>query len=716
MRSVAIIAFGALLLPGWLGAQRPAGLPAEAAPSQADAPGEPATGAEGAEEQASRPALSQAETIYVRATAEDIAVDASIATKLPAPLERTPFSVGVVTAGVIEEQDARTLSEAVLNVSGISVQPQTGVHDLVLFRGLDTLNSGLVLVDGAPEPEASYYQLYNVQRVEVLKGPAGFLYGANPLGGAINLVRTYADRPWLHQHRASAGSFGTLRYEVGLNTRGHERGAAFRFNGLFAESDGYRDRQESEVIGINPTATWWLGEESSLRLNAEWLGSDSTPDAGLPLVDGEVLDVPRRRSYGSPLDFSEQEILRLRADWDGALGGSWRLRDKLYLNRLDWQTAGTLPFGVAPLPPAFAPAVLRALTGLDDEQDFLGNQLEATRSGDRHTLLLGFELQEKSDTFAIHNALLQPIDVANPVEPGGVPFPLPQFDELGDAEIRLTSPYVVERLTLGDRVEVFLGARLDVLDFEDPTKGRDLEEEELSPSLGVLWAAGPVSLYGNYAEGFSPPSTRTVGDLEPEEAQQVEVGLKFQLAKGKVSGSAAVYDLTRDNLAIFDATGFTAQIGSQESQGFELDVVATPAEGWRIQGAYGYTDAVLERFNQRVDLFPTGFVLLDWSGNRPAFAPEHVVNVWLNRQLRSGFSFGVGGRYVAEQFLAEANDIAIDSSTVFDAMASYAFRRVRLSVHAKNLADEDYLRRGFGTSSVIPADGRSYTVGVEFRP
>jgi outer membrane receptor protein involved in Fe transport len=135
-----------------------------------------------------------------------------------------------------------------------------------------------------------------------------------------------------------------------------------------------------------------------------------------------------------------------------------------------------------------------------------------------------------------------------------------------------------------------------------------------------------------------------------------------------------------------------------------------------VQAAYGYTDAVLDRFNERVDLFPSGFELIDRSGNRPAFAPEHVINLWLHRQLRSGLGFGVGGRYVADQFIAEANQFAIDSSTVFDAMASYAFRRVRLSLNAKNLTEEEYLRRGFGTASVIPGDGRSYTLGVEFRP
>ena len=707
MRLAGTIVVAATLLSGWLGAQPPARPPAEDEAPQSEA---------ASDQQAPSPALTQEETIYVQATADDIAVDASVATKLPVPLERTPFSVGVVTSGVIEEQDARTLGEAVLNVSGVSVQPQTGVHDIVLFRGLDTLNSGLVLVDGAPEPEASYYQLYNVRRVEVLKGPAGFLYGANPLGGAINLVRSHADRPWVHRHRAALGSFDTLRYEVDVNTRGSERGAAFRFNGLYTESEGYRDRQASDVVALNPTVTWWLGEESTLRLNGEWLGSDSTPDSGLPVVDGEALDVPRRRSYGSPLDFSEQDILRLRADWEGPVGGGWRLREKLYLNRLDWQTAGTLSFGVVPLPPTFAPAVLRALTSLDDEQDFLGNQLEATRSGDRHTLLLGLELQDKDDEFTIAPALLAPIDVANPVELPVPPIPLPDFAEVGDASIRLASPYLLERFTIGTRLELFLGARLDVLDFEDPTKNRDLEDERLSPSLGVLYAAGPVSLYGSYSEGFSPPSTRTVGDLEPEEASQVELGVKFQLADGRVTGSAAVYDLERDNLAIFDDSGFTAQIGSQEAQGFEVDLVASPIEGLRVQAAYGYTDSELVRFNERVDLFPAGFVLLDRSGNRPAFAPEHVLNVWVNRQLRSGLGFGVGGRYVAEQFIAEANEVAIDSSTVFDAMASYAFRRVRLSVHAKNFTDEEYYRRGFGTSSVIPADGRSYTLGVEIRP
>ena len=118
----------------------------------------------------------------------------AIATKMLLPLRKTPLSVGIVPQALIETQDGATLSDALANVSGVGVHTNFGVHDLFYLRGFDSLANGLVLSDGVSEPEATFYQLYNVYRVEALKGPGAFLYGGNPLSGTINLVRKRPDR------------------------------------------------------------------------------------------------------------------------------------------------------------------------------------------------------------------------------------------------------------------------------------------------------------------------------------------------------------------------------------------------------------------------------------------------------------------------------------------------------------------------------------------
>ena len=136
----------------------------------------------------------------------------AIATKMPLPLRKTPLSVGIVPQALIETQDGATLSDALANVSGVGVHTNFGVHDLFYLRGFDSLANGLVLSDGAPEPEATFYQLYNVDRVEALKGPGAFLYGGNPLSGTINLVRKRPDPASdFARVNASLGSFSTYR-------------------------------------------------------------------------------------------------------------------------------------------------------------------------------------------------------------------------------------------------------------------------------------------------------------------------------------------------------------------------------------------------------------------------------------------------------------------------------------------------------------------------
>ena len=178
--------------------------------------------------------------------------------------------------------------------------------------------------------------------------------------------------------------------------------------------------------------------------------------------------------------------------------------------------------------------------------------------------------------------------------------------------------------------------------------------------------------------------------------------MKLSFLQGKGYASAAVYELERENVAIPDSTGLTRQSGSQRSRGFELELSAEPRAGFAVRAAYAFTSAELTAFSEIVQL-GQGFVVLDRSGNAPAFAPRHIASLWGTARLGHGFSLGAGLRYVSEQFIAADNRNAIDGYAVADAAVFYARGRSRVAVHLRNLTSTEYATRGFGSDSAIPA-------------
>lgn len=673
------------------------------------------------------PVAAYEDVLFVEEALPYVPDSNTIATKLPLPLQRTPASVGVVSEPLFEEQGALVLGDALRNVSGLNVQTQTGVADFFVVRGFDSVSSGLVLTDGANEPEISFYQLYNIERVEVLKGPGAFLYGGSPIAGTVNMVRKQPEPGNFLDLGVTGGSFGTYGGHLDANVTSGGR-LDFRVNGLWQDSEGYRDDKPSEVRAVNPAFTWRPGADSSLNINAELVDVSFSPDAGLPIVQDfsllrgpRIADVDRTTSYQSPYDVSDQQIRRVQADYQAAINDRLVVRNKAYYRRLDWDSNGTIFNGVFPSP--FGEVVSRSLILLDDRQEFVGDQLEVLWSAQtgsvRHELLAGVEVGRFADRFTLDIGILPVIGLQNPAETAvGPVVTIPGFSTAADAESVVIAPYLIDQIALSDRFQVVLGARFDAIDYEDPVTSTERDDSQLSPMLGLVYSPVPTfSLYANAARSFAPPSTRVVGEREPEESLQTEVGAKTELWDGKLQATLALYELERENMAIPDATGFTQQIGSQRSRGLELELAAEPLPRLRTLFSYAYTDAELTRFSElvMVGFNPPTFGVVDRSGNAPAFAPEHIANLWVSRRFGNGFGVGVGGRYLSEQMIAEDNAFELDASTTFDAALFYDVRDWRLNLNFKNLTDEEYFTRGFGSTSVIPAEGFAVYGGVEYR-
>lgn len=669
----------------------------------------------------------------------------TISTRLAIPFLWTPFHLGTVNGPVLKDQDARVLGDALRNVSGVNPQTQSGVGDYFLLRGFDSVSSGLVLTDGAAEPELTFYHMYNVDRIEVLKGPGGFLYSRNGLSGAaagaVNIVRRQPMPGNFTRLNLSGGSYSTFQGTVDWNVTSDSDRFSFRLNAMIQESDSFRDDKDSKVWAFNPAFTWLLGSKTSLNLNLEYVNNDYQPDSGLPLVDGEIANVHRTTSYQSPFDRSEQDISRIQVDLETRLSNSWTLRNKTFYRDLDWETNGTVFQGLfgsittsftapAPAPTCdgveFIPGRLcRTLTLLDNNQTFFGNQLEAiwsaTRGNVKHSLLTGLELARYSNRFTLDGAFLPSMDPEDPVETADEDL-LQRFaiDE-GDADTDVIAPYAIYQVKFFDRFQVLAGARVDFIDFEDSASGDSRDDSDVSPMLGLVYSlAENLTIFANAAESFAPPTAR-VDDPKPEESQQFEFGLKVELAEGKIITSVSAYRLERKNIPIPDANGFTQQSGDQRSRGIELEIVAEPLPRFRMFFTYTYTDAELTEFTERVTPFDPVFFFgepetLDHSGNDPAFVPQHMLNLWVSKRFENGLGLGAGGRYVSSQFIDVDNQFEIDDYVVLDAAVYYDFGDWDLSLNFKNITGEEYETRGFGSTSVIPANQFTVygTVGYSF--
>jgi len=421
--------------------------------------GEDDESAEESSEGAKPVSMPTVERQYVEVNVSELPSSNTIATKLPLSMQMTPANVGTVTEALVTEQAGYYLSDALRNVSSLNVQAQGGVHDFFMIRGYDSISGGLVLTDGAVEPEATWYPMYNVAGVEVLKGPSGFLYGIDPLAGVVNIVRKQPVPTSFANLGLRAGSFSTIEGTVDWNQASKDGKRNFRLNGMAFETENYREIGTSRQTAFNPSFAWELGNGDRLNFNLEYVSAEFRPDSGIPLVDNQLPDVPRERSYQTPFDFSDQAIGRFQLDYEKEINERVRIRNKFYYRALDWDTLGTQFLGTFPTQTG-STVVSRLQTGLDDRQRFTGNQFEGVfrlNTGSvTHNLLTGVELKYLRDDFEIGIVppenplnpqvpgipaidLFDPVETAQPIEP----FPF----LTGESKSFVVAPYVTDQMT-----------------------------------------------------------------------------------------------------------------------------------------------------------------------------------------------------------------------------------------------------------------------------
>ncbi len=657
----------------------------------------------------------------------------NVATKLYTDLQKTPFSLGVVNNSLITNQNNSNLGEALKNISGVNTQTGFGVHDYFIIRGLNSLDNSLILTDGTPEPEVTYYNLYNVERLELLKGPGAFLYGSNSLSGTVNIVRKQALFQNFIKVQTGFGQFATTRNSIDAGMSNINIGLASRINILYEKSDNYRKDKSNKVLAINPVVTWLLQNQMTLNLNFEYIISNYKPDSGIPLLYdpldqqlNKIPDIPSTTSFQTPFDFSDQNITRVKLNFDKKFNQLLSFQSKAYYTHLDWQSKGTLLNGAFPNESGQF-FVSRSLSELEDVRNLFGIQNEViltfSTGAYKHNLVTGFEWKVLQEEYRYDIAPLIPeIDLLaadeTAVENQIIMYPFLR----GKVTNEVISPYIMDRISISDKLQVTVGLRYDIIKFENKAEGylTNRSYSNLNPLFAVNFSPVPaLTFYANGSRAYAPPSSQVIGEKKAERSRQFEIGVKQRYFDELMHLDIAYYNLKKDNIAIPGTDGISKQLGDQLSKGLEVDISIEPVNKWFTFISYTYSDINLTKYHEKVtvgsDEFgrPIEFVF-DRSGNSPAFTPQHMFNIWSTKEFENGFGLGGGLRYWSEQFIDEDNVFKIDKTFILNANIHYKLHNWKLGLHVKNISSEKYYLRGFGASSLIPANPRTLYFQLNF--
>lgn len=624
---------------------------------------------------------------------------ATTGTLLNVPLMDTPASVQVVPQDVIEDQRALRLQDALRNVSGIQQSGSGGFGENFTVRGFD---QDFVYRNGFREPRefGIFQSLANVQRVEVLKGPASVLYGRIEPGGAINVITEKPLGEASYSLFQEVGSYAFSRTWLDATGPLDENGnILYRLNVGYDGGDSFRDFVEHESALFSPVVTMNLTDRLQATVEYEYYNDDRTLDQGVVALGNRPATIPRSRFLGEPsTDFLSTDSSRLTTDLIYDLGRGWhaqyhyvyddtdRSDFRLDSRNLD-EATGELTRGIS----ANSPFLFRS-------QAHALNLTGEFRTGPfGHTFLVGGDYRDtqQSDIFGFGAA--PPINIFAPTygfSPPATPFPF-------DISDQWSGVYFQDLIDITPRLSALVGGRHD--DVEQFFGGAAQSTASYNPRYALLYRPAEfVSYYTSYVEstsaqqGFDNVDPNTVA--APETAEQFEVGMKVELLRGQMFVNLAAYELTKQNIAVPDPVNpfFVDLIGEARSRGIEFDVAGELSPAWQVIGSYAYTDTEISR---------------DTSGNQGNRLPNAAYNtgsLWTTYDLapRCCHSWVLGGGVfaVGDRQGDQENSFLLPGYGIANLMAQRRFcmwgAPATFQVNVDNLFDKTYYLGAQNRSSI----------------
>ncbi|MBW4624265.1 MAG: TonB-dependent siderophore receptor [Brasilonema octagenarum HA4186-MV1] len=632
------------------------------------------------------------------------APNASTATGTETPIIETPFAIQVVPQEIIRDQQVTRTEEALRNVSGVTYQGSSNNRSGADFS-IRGFTDAPILRDGFRRYGVvqAPLEVANLERIEVLKGPASILYGAIEPGGLINAVSKQPLSEPFYETELQVGSRGLVRPRFDFSGPLSADGKVlYRLNGLYQRLDSFRNLdQEDSHIFIAPTLTWKIGDRTDLGISLEYLDNNRPADFGIPAIGKKIADVPRDHIDSEPTDAVTNQYLNVGYNFEHRFSRNWKLRNAFRYSSYDYD------FNVVALPLSFDEATgtvsrfFASQEGHDENYSLQANVVGEFATGPiNHTLLFGADyIHSATNFFTVFDFTTPlPLNLFNPVY--GVAKPsentLPPYGGT-DGTSNRWGFYLQDQISLFQNLKLLAGIRYDTIESKTVNvpgqvtqPGETTQNDDaFTPRVGILYQPSKaVSLYASYSESFTPNTTNTAtGEpLEPQRGKGYEFGVKTELLNGKLFATLAYFDITKQNVAVTDPNFPLASIasGEQRSRGVEFDVAGEILPGWKLIASYAYIDGEVTADSNR-----------DLVGNRLYGVPEHSASLWTTYEIQrgnlQGLGVGVGFNYVDERQGDLANSYQADGYFITNAAVFYRRNNWRFGLNFKNIGDVKYI-------------------------
>ncbi|WP_047537470.1 TonB-dependent receptor [Methylotenera versatilis] len=652
------------------------------------------------------------------------------ATRTDTLLKDVPQSITVTTKELMQDQAVQNLGDVVRYTPGVGAAQGEGNRETFIFRGNST--TGDFFVDGMRDDTQYYRDLYNTERVEILKGPNGMIFGRGGAGGVINRVSKEASWDTVRQLGLQYGSYDQKRVTLDAGTAINDV-AAIRLNAMYEDGNSYRDGVSLERKGINPTITIKPSEDTKVVLGAEYFKDDRIADRGVSSFQGRPLDTKRSQFFGDASNSpTNTEVKAFNASIEHAFNDTISIRNKTRYADYDKFYQNVFPGAVNAVGTTVSISAYNNAT----ERTNLFNQTDAIFKVDtgniKHELLAGMELgRQKTDNFrntgfvGATTTTSISVPLSNPTTNFPFSFRQSGTDADNHTVTDITAFYLQDQIKFTPQWEAVIGARhdrfeTDFTNYRQPignaSRNIEVTDNLFSPRAGLIYKPiEPVSVYTSYSVSYVPRAgdqlaslTPTNKAFDPEKFKNLELGVKWDYSPD-LALTAAIYKLERENLAITDPNnpaGPQILTDGQESKGFEFGVNGKITSKWSVAGGYAYQDA--EFTKRQGNANPANVIE---KGTNVAQVPKHTFSLWNRYDFNETWGAAIGVITRSDMYAATP---VVGSATVASSVKLPGYTRIDAAVFAKinnnlraqlnieNLFDKDYYLYANSNNNITP--------------
>ncbi|OCX66531.1 hypothetical protein BFP70_04725 [Thioclava sp. SK-1] len=645
----------------------------------------------------------------------------SAATKTGTPILEQQGSVAVITRDAIEDQGASNIAEALGYTAGVVTENYGNDprFDSFYLRGYDLQNN--VYLDGLrlqrsfrPDYGAPSFEIYGVERAELLKGPASVLFGAASPAGVLNLVQKRAN---LVDTSTQIGTSFDNNGSAAVFADGNRVVSdtfAYRLTGKLSNTKGEVEEFDNPHGYLGIATTYQPTDNTTVQVLGSYQKDEPKAPTGVPnSFVGEYPDDALRGFYfaDTSADDSDRSMANIGVIIDHDFGNGWSVTNSTRFSKFTWDY-GTLSVGT----PTGTMVPRSYLTQSEDTWSLTTDtrlQGQMQTGAVEHNLTLGLDARRFSESALTGLSTASGIDYANPSY-GNVTIGAPWYTADKNVDVTQVGLYALDELELGNW-RGSLALRHDwnrqrgqnVTNYSTSDLDRDDSETTGRVGLGYVWDSG-VSSYLSYATSFAPQADTALNGklLKPTKGKQWELGAKYEPTGFDGFFSAAIYDLTetnRNSNVMIGGVSETVQVGQANVRGLELEGVAQLAQGWTLHGAYSYADS-------RIDSGEN-------AGNALSNTPDHSASLWLSYHIAQGMfdglTLGGGLRYIGERWADNANSQTLDAVTLVDLGVSYDWMGATARLNISNLTDKAYVS-AVGFQSTYYGDGRTVAASLTY--